>query len=80
LLQANAYYKEWNIKFGQQGGRQEDIMQQERRRWSIVSKSPRGMYLLDADLKAEMVSFPILIFPRLFLVLRLTRHLSFTFL
>lgn len=37
-------------------------MQQERRRWSIVSKSPRGMYLLDADLKAEMVSFPILIF------------------
>jgi len=29
-------------------------MQRERRRWSIVSKSPRGMYLLDADLKAEM--------------------------
>lgn len=29
-------------------------MLQERRRWSIVSKSPRGMYLLDADLKAEM--------------------------
>jgi len=54
LLQANAYYREWNLKFGVQGGRQEDIMQQERRRWSIVSKSPRGMYLLDADLKAEM--------------------------
>ena len=50
-------------------------MQQERRRWSIVSKSPRGMYLLDADLKAEMVSFPILIFSRFSLVLRLTRHL-----
>lgn len=28
-------------------------MLQERRRWSIVSKSPRGMYLLDADLKGE---------------------------
>ena len=31
LLQANAYYKEWHTKFGLQGGRQEDIMQQERR-------------------------------------------------
>lgn len=50
-------------------------MQQERRRWSIVSKSPRGMYLLDADLKAEMVSFPDINFSRFFLVLRLTRHL-----
>ena len=44
LLQANQYYREWHIKFGQQGGRQEDVMQRERRRWSIVSKSPRGMY------------------------------------
>ena len=26
---------------------------QERRRWSIVSKSSRGVYLLDADLKRE---------------------------
>ena len=45
--------QEWHTKFGLQGGRQEDIMQQERRRWSIVSKSPRGMYLLDADLKVS---------------------------
>ena len=28
-------------------------MAQERRRWSIVSKSARGLYLLDADLKRE---------------------------
>ena len=28
-------------------------MTQERRRWSIVSKSARGLYLLDADLKRE---------------------------
>ena len=53
LLQCNAYYKEWNMKFGPQNGRQSDAMAQERRRWSIVSKSARGLYLLDADLKRE---------------------------
>lgn len=51
LLQCNAYYKEWNTKFGPTHGRQADVMAQERRRWSIVSKSARGLYLLDADLK-----------------------------
>ncbi len=51
LLQCNAYYKEWNTKFGPAHGRQSDVMTQERRRWSIVSKSARGLYLLDADLK-----------------------------
>ena len=25
LLQANSYYKEWHTKFGNQGGRQEDV-------------------------------------------------------
>lgn len=39
------------MKFGPQNGRQSDAMAQERRRWSIVSKSARGLYLLDADLK-----------------------------
>ena len=53
LLQCNAYYKEWNTKFGPTHGRQADVMAQERRRWSIVSKSARGLYLLDADLKRE---------------------------
>lgn len=53
LLQCNAYYKEWNTKFGPTHGRQSDVMTQERRRWSIVSKSARGLYLLDADLKRE---------------------------
>lgn len=53
LLQCNAYYKEWNTKFGPAHGRQSDVMTQERRRWSIVSKSARGLYLLDADLKRE---------------------------
>jgi len=51
LLQCNAYYKEWNTKFGPAHGRQTDVMTQERRRWSMVSKSARGLYLLDADLK-----------------------------
>lgn len=41
------------MKFGPQNGRQSDAMAQERRRWSIVSKSARGLYLLDADLKRE---------------------------
>jgi len=53
LLQCNSYYKEWNTKFGPTHGRQSDVMTQERRRWSIVSKSARGLYLLDADLKRE---------------------------
>jgi hypothetical protein len=53
LLQANAYYKEWNAKYGVFGRRQSDVYGQERRRWSIVSKSPRGLYLLDQDLKSE---------------------------
>ena len=53
LLQSNAYYKDWNSKFGVFGRRQSDIYGQERRRWSIVSKSPRGLYVLDQDLKSE---------------------------
>ena len=52
LLQCNQYYTEWNRKFGG-GTRQADVLAQERRRWSIVSKSSRGLYLLDADLKRE---------------------------
>ena len=35
------------------GGSANDVFMQERRRWSIVSKSSRGVYLLDADLKRE---------------------------
>lgn len=50
---SNAYYKEWNAKFGPAHGRQTDVMTQERRRWNIVAKSARGLYLLDADLKRE---------------------------
>jgi hypothetical protein len=53
LLQADNYYKDWHLKFGMPGRRQDDIAVQERRRWSIVSKSPKGLYLLDADLKRE---------------------------
>ena len=43
----------WNAKFGVFGRRQSDVYGQERRRWSIVSKSARGLYLLDQDLKSE---------------------------
>lgn len=53
LLNCTQYYKEWNLKFGMHGGSANDVFMQERRRWSIVSKSSRGVYLLDADLKRE---------------------------
>lgn len=52
LLSCNNYYNEYQRKFGG-GTRQADILSQERRRWSITSKSSRGLYLLDADLKRE---------------------------
>ena len=53
LLSCDAYYKQWQRKFGVHSSRQSDILRQERRRWGIVAKSSRGMYLLDADLKRE---------------------------
>ena len=37
---------DWHLKFGMPGRRQDDVAVQERRRWSIVSKSPKGLYLL----------------------------------
>lgn len=54
ILAADNYYKNWHAKYGQQVARANDLMQRERRRWSIVSKSKDGLYLLDADLKHEL--------------------------
>ena len=54
LLSCNNYYQEWQRKFGG-GTRQADILSQERRRWSITSKSSRGLYLLDAGMFCMML-------------------------
>ena len=54
LLAGQNYYKEWNIKFGNQISNVNDLQAMERRRWAIVQKKKNGLYLLDAEIKHEM--------------------------
>ena len=54
LLEGQAYYRDWNRRYGRQISRQADLMSMERRRWAIVQKTVNGLYLLDAEIKHEM--------------------------
>ena len=54
LLGGKSYYREWRRKYGRQVSRQNDLFQEERKRWAIVQKSKDGLYLLDAELKHQL--------------------------
>ena len=53
LLGCEDYYKTWRYRFAPVHGAN-DVLHQERWRWALVQKSPRGLHLLDATMKHEM--------------------------
>lgn len=54
LLASKNHYKEWNRQHGATVTRPGQLLSQQRRRWAVVQKQERGMYLLDAELKDQM--------------------------
>ena len=56
LLAGKNHYKEWNRQYGRRITRIDDLMRMDRNRWAICQKTPRGMFLLDAQLR-EMLSY-----------------------
>lgn len=56
LLSGKNHYKEWNRQYGRRISRIDDLLRQDRNRWAICQKTPRGMFLLDAQLR-EMLSY-----------------------
>ena len=54
LLQSKNHYKEWERQHGATVTRAGQLMRQQRRRWAVVQKQERGLYLLDAELKDQM--------------------------
>lgn len=55
LLSGQNYYKEWQRRFGRQVSRANDLFLAERRRWAIVQKEENGLYVLDAELRHELM-------------------------
>jgi len=54
LLTSKNHYKEWERQHGSTVTRAGQLMRQQRRRWAVVQKQERGLYLLDAELKDQM--------------------------
>jgi hypothetical protein len=54
LLSSKNHYKEWQRQHGQVVTRAGQLLRAERRRWAVIQKQERGMYLLDAELKDMM--------------------------
>ena len=54
LLSSKNHYKEWQRQHGQVVTRAGQLLRAERRRWAVIQKQERGMYLLDAELKDQM--------------------------
>ena len=48
------HYKEWERQHGSTVTRPGQLLRQQRRRWAVVQKQERGLYLLDAELKDQM--------------------------
>merc|ERR1711865_912202 len=48
------HYKEWERQHGATVTRPGQLLRQQRRRWAVVQKQERGLYLLDAELKDQM--------------------------
>ena len=54
LLSSKNHYKEWDRQHGQTVSRPGQLLRKQRRRWAVVQKQERGMYILDAELKDQM--------------------------
>jgi len=54
LLSSKNHYKEWERQHGATVTRAGQLLRQQRRRWAVVQKQERGLYLLDAELKDQM--------------------------
>ncbi len=54
LLSSKNHYKEWERQHGATVTRHGQLLRQQRRRWAVVQKQERGLYLLDAELKDQM--------------------------
>jgi len=54
LLTCKNHYKEWNRQHGPAVNRPGQLLRAQRRRWALVQKQERGLYLLDAELKDQM--------------------------
>ena len=54
LLSSKNHYKEWDRQHGATVSRPGQLLRKQRRRWAVVQKQERGMYLLDAELKDQM--------------------------
>lgn len=56
LLSGKNHYREWNRQYGRRVSRIDDLLRTDRNRWAICQKTPRGMFLLDAQLR-EMLAY-----------------------
>lgn len=54
LLSSKNHYKEWERQHGATVTRPGQLLRQQRRRWAVVQKQERGLYILDAELKDQM--------------------------
>lgn len=54
LLSCKNHYKEWDRQHGSTVTRPNQLLRKQRRRWALVQKQERGLYLLDAELKDQM--------------------------
>jgi hypothetical protein len=54
LLSCKNHYKEWERQHGSTVTRPGQLLRAQRRRWAVVQKQERGLYLLDAELKDQM--------------------------
>jgi len=54
LLASKNHYKEWERQHGSVVTRPGQLLRQQRRRWAVVQKQERGLYILDAELKDQM--------------------------
>jgi hypothetical protein len=54
LLSSKNHYKEWDRQHGATVSRPGQLLRKQRRRWAVVQKQERGMYILDAELKDQM--------------------------
>ena len=54
LLSCKNHYKEWERQHGATITREGQLLRKQRRRWALVQKQERGLYLLDAELKDQM--------------------------
>lgn len=54
LLSSKNHYKEWERQHGTVVTRPGQLLRKQRRRWAVVQKQERGLYILDAELKDQM--------------------------